>query len=301
MKSHADAIEAGFPLTWTRVADYAALTKPRIAGFVLVSTMVGFIMGSSGHLDLELLLHTLIGTAMVAGGSAAMNQYMERDLDARMKRTSERPLPSGRLHPEEVHCFSTLLLASGLFYLWLSVNFGTGLVAALTSSIYLFLYTPLKRKTTLNTVVGAVAGALPPVGGWVAAAGSLSLASWALFAIVFFWQFPHFFAIAWLHREDYARGGYRMITAADPDGRRTRRQILAYSLVLLPCSLIPALLGMSGLPYGFGSAVLSLAFLVFVLRFCLSGSNERSRLLMLASLVYLPMLWTVMIFDRILL
>lgn len=300
MKPQTDAIEANLPLPWTWVSDFVALTKPRIVAFVALSTLVGFVLGSTGPLNLELMLHTLIGTAMVSGGAAALNQFIERDMDARMARTAGRPLPAGRLQPEEVHCFGVLLSASGIFYLGMTVNVGTGLAAALTLVIYLFLYTPLKQKTTLNTAVGAVAGALPPVGGWIAAAGSPSVGSWALFSILFLWQFPHFLAISWLYREDYARGGYQMLPALDPDGRRTGRQVAIYSLILLLFSPFPSFLGMTGLFYFFASLLLGLVFMGFGLRFCVARTNRRARLLMLASLVYLPMLWLLMIFDRIL-
>ena len=208
--------------------------------------------------------------------------------------------PAGRLGPEEAHCFGVLLSASGIFYLGMSVNWATGLTAALTLAIYLFLYTPLKLRTPLNTAVGAVAGALPPVGGWVAAAGGLAPGAWALFAILFLWQFPHVLAITWLFREDYARGGCRMVSVLDPDGRRTGRQVVAYSLVLLPFSLLPAFLGMAGLFCFCASLLLGLTFLGFGLRFRQARTPRRARLLMLASLVYLPALWLLMVFDRIL-
>jgi protoheme IX farnesyltransferase len=193
-----------------------------------------------------------------------------------------------------------LLSASGIFYLGMSVSWGTGLVAALTLVIYLFLYTPLKRKTPFNTAVGAVAGALPPVGGWVAASGGLDAGAWALFAILFLWQFPHVLAIVWLYREDYARAGCRMLAVLDPDGRRTGRRVVLYSLILLSFSLLPAFLGMAGPFYLFGSFLFSLAFLAFGLRFWRGRTHRRARLVALASLAYLPALWLLMIFDRIL-
>jgi protoheme IX farnesyltransferase len=299
MSLRTDTVEASPPLPWALASDFAELAKPRIVAFVCLSTLVGFVLGSAGPVDLELLLHALIGTAMVSGGTAALNQFLERDLDARMARTAGRPLPAGRLGPEEAHCFGVLLSASGIFYLGMSVNWGTGLTAALTLAVYLFLYTPLKRRTPLNTAVGAVAGALPPVGGWVAAAGGPAAGAWALFAILFLWQFPHVLAITWLYREDYARGGCRMVAVLDPDGGRTGRQVVAYSLVLLPFSLLPTCLGVTGLVYLCASLLLGLAFLGFGLRFRRARTPRRARLLMLASLVYLPALWLLMVFDRI--
>lgn len=300
MNSQVDTSSASLPLPWALASDFAELTKPRIVAFVCLSTLVGFVLGSAGPVNLDLLLHALIGTAMASGGTAALNQFLERDLDARMTRTAGRPLPAGRLGLEEAHCFGVLLSASGIFYLGMSVNWATGMAAALTLVIYLFLYTPLKLRTPLNTAVGAVAGALPPVGGWVAAAGGLSPGAWALFAILFLWQFPHVLAITWLFREDYARGGCRMVSVLDPDGRRTGRQVVAYSLILLPFSLLPAFLGMAGLFYFCASLPLGLTFLGFGLRFCQARTHRRARLLMLASLVYLPALWLLMVFDRIL-
>ncbi|OGG49337.1 MAG: protoheme IX farnesyltransferase [Candidatus Handelsmanbacteria bacterium RIFCSPLOWO2_12_FULL_64_10] len=300
MSPQVDTSSASLSLPWALASDFAELTKPRIVAFVCLSTLVGFVLGSVGPVNLGLLLHALIGTAMASGGTAALNQFLERDIDARMTRTAGRPLPAGRLGPEEAHCFGVLLSASGIFYLGMSVNWATGLTAALTLAIYLFLYTPLKLRTPLNTAVGAVAGALPPVGGWVAAAGGLAPGAWALFAILFLWQFPHVLAITWLFREDYARGGCRMVSVLDPDGRRTGRQVVAYSLVLLPFSLLPAFLGMAGLFCFCASLLLGLTFLGFGLRFRQARTPRRARLLMLASLVYLPALWLLMVFDRIL-
>lgn len=300
MSLQADTAEASLPLPWAWAPDFATLTKPRIVAFVCLSTLVGFVLSSTGPVNLELLLHALVGTAMASGGTAALNQFLERDLDARMTRTAGRPLPAGRLGPEEAHCFGVLLSASGIFYLGMSVNWATGLVAALTLAIYLFLYTPLKLRTPLNTAVGAVAGALPPVGGWVAATGGLSPGAWALFAILFLWQFPHVLAITWLHREDYARGGYRMASVLDPDGGRTGRQVVTYSLILLPFSLLPTFLGMTGRFCFCISLALGLTFLWFGLRFRQARTPRRARLLMLASLAYLPLLWLLMISDRIL-
>jgi protoheme IX farnesyltransferase len=299
MKQHVGVEEAGIGLAWARVWDYAALTKPRITFFVVLSTAVGFILGTKGSLDLYLLMHTLLATLLVAGGSAALNQFLERDLDARMKRTSQRPLPSGRLQPEQVYIYGLFLSASGILYLGFAVNWLVGIVAAITTIIYLFLYTPLKQKTSHNTAVGAIAGALPPVGGWAAARGEIGLEAWVLFGIMFLWQFPHFFAIAWLYREDYMAGGYRMISAGDVQGKSTSRQIVAFSLALVPFSSLPFLLGLSGLLYLISASVLAVGLLYFSFTFARLKTDWDAKKLMRASLVYLPVLWIVMVLDRL--
>ena len=299
MNPKADVLEASCSFPGVLASDLAALTKPRIACFVLMSTLVGFILGSAGPPDVELLLHTLIGTAMAASGSSALNQLLERDPDSKMARTRGRPLPAGRLRPEEVHCFGVLLLFSGVFYLGMSVNWPVATLGALTAAVYLFLYTPLKRKSALNTVVGAVAGALPPVGGWVAAAGRPSAGAWALFWILYLWQFPHFLSIAWMHREDYARGGYRMLPVLDPSARRTGRVVVLFGLALLPLSLWPCFIDLAKGLYVFVAPALGLAFLGFGLSFSLSRTDRRAKALLLASLVFLPVLWLSLILDRI--
>ena len=300
MSLQAEAPSTSLPVPWTLASDFAALAKPRIVAFVALSTLVGFVLGAGGTLRLGVLIPTLIGTAMVAAGTATLNQFVERRLDARMQRTAGRPLPAGRLGEEEAHCFGVLLSISGIFYLGLCVSLLTGLTAAVTLGIYLFLYTPLKRRTPFNTAVGAVAGALPPVGGWVAATGGFDAGAWALFGILFVWQFPHVLAITWLHREDYARGGFRMLAVADPEGRRTALRVVVYTLILIPVSLLPTSMGVTGPVYGIVALLAGLTFLGFGVRFLLDRTPRRARLLILASLVYLPTLWLVMLFERML-
>ncbi len=299
MKSRADIGEADFPLTCMRVSDYATLTKSRIGLFVVLSTAVGFVLGATGSLDLSRLFHTLVATFLIAGGAAALNQFLERDLDARMRRTADRPLPAGRLQPDQAYLFGVLLSAVGILYLGMWVNWLTSLVGALTSGVYLFLYTPLKQKTVYNTAVGAVAGALPPVGGWAAARGEIGSEAWVLFAIMFLWQFPHFFSIAWIYREDYARGGYRMLSVVDPEGDRISRQVVLTSLVLLPFSLLPVLLGVSGAIYAIVAALLSLGLVGVGLSFARFRTDRCARRLMRATLLYLPTLWVVMVLDKV--
>jgi len=219
---------------------YVALTKPDVTFLVVITTVAGFYLGSSGPMDWMLLLHTLCGTLLVAGGTAALNQYVERDMDAVMRRTASRPLPSGQLSPREVLNFGFITIVLGTVWLALAVNALASLVALATCVLYLGVYTPLKTRTTLATAVGAIPGALPPVIGWAAAHGSLSLGGWVLFAILFFWQFPHFMAIAWIYREDYARAGIRMLPVVDRNGDATFRQIVCTSAILVWVSALPS-------------------------------------------------------------
>src|SRR5579872_358825 len=217
----------------TRIADFFELTKPRITAMVLITTLVGFYMGSRDTIQWIVLFHAAVGTALVAAGASALNQYIERDLDARMQRTRNRPLPDGRLLAHEAFLFSASLAAAGTAYLLYFVNILTGALGLLTLSAYIFVYTPLKTRTTLCTLIGAVPGAIPPLMGWTAAAGRISGVSLALFAILFLWQMPHFFSIAWIFTEDYARGGF----AVHRSGESTARQIILYCCVLIPVSL----------------------------------------------------------------
>ena len=240
----AEAIAAQSPSkSWA----YVALTKPDVTFLVVITTVAGFYLGSSGPMDWMLLLHTLCGTLLVAGGTAALNQYVERDMDAVMRRTAARPLPSGQLQPREVLIFGFGAIVVGAAWLAVAVNNLASMVALATCVLYLCLYTPLKTRTTWATAVGAVPGALPPLIGWAAAHGSLSLGGWVLFAILFFWQFPHFMAIAWIYREDYARAGIRMLPTVDPKGDATFRQIVCTSAILVWVSALPSLLGMASM------------------------------------------------------
>ena len=266
---------------------------------MLLTTLVGFYVGALGRLDLMLLLHTMVGTALLASGASALNQLMEREYDARMQRTEDRPLPSGRMQPLTVLILGGVCGGVGLIYLALSVNLLTSLLGAITLASYLFIYTPLKRVTTLNTIVGAVPGALPPLMGWVAARNEISIGGWALFAILFFWQLPHFLAIAWIYRDQYARAGFVMLPVVDPDGTRTGRQAVSHTLGLLPVSLGPFLLHLAGPVYLFGALILGLVFLWFAVQFSRHLTIPRARQLFFVSIMYLPLLLGLMVFDKV--
>ena len=282
----------------SNLSDYIELTKPRVTLMVVLTTLFGFYLGADGRMDWLLLLNTLIGTALVAGGTSALNQYLERDIDTRMKRTMNRPLPAGRLAADSALAFAVIISVVGLAYLALLVNLLTAALAGLTLASYIFVYTPLKQKSSLSTVVGAIPGALPPVGGWTAVRGELGVEAGILFAILFLWQLPHFLAIAWIYRADYERGGFPMLTVIDPEGGSTGRQILGNCLALLPVSLLPTLIGMAGKAYFLCAFILGMGFLMYGISVFRHRNNVSARKLALASLVYLPMLLAVMALDK---
>jgi protoheme IX farnesyltransferase len=281
-----------------RVSAYLELTKPRITFLIVLTAAAGFCLGSRGAVNYLTFAHAMIGIALLSSGIATLNQFMERDLDALMRRTAERPLPSGRLFPFEALWFGIALTLAAELYLALSVNLLTAVLGLTVIAGYLFLYTPLKTRTSLSTAVGAFPGAMPPLIGWAAARGEIDVAAWVLFAILFLWQFPHFLAIAWMYREDYGRAGIRMLPVVEPDGRVTGQQIILYALMLLPVSLLPALLGISGRVYFFAALGLGLLFLGSSIRAALSKSNQHARQLLLASVLYLPLLFGVMVLNR---
>lgn len=284
-----------------RTADYLELTKPRITTLVVITTLVGFEMAVSmtgAAPGAMVMAAALAGTFLVAGGANSLNQLLERDVDARMQRTRDRPLPTGRLNSDQALAFGATITAAGVLILALGADPLAGALAAATFASYVFVYTPLKRWTPLNTLVGAVPGAMPPVIGWAAASGHLHTGAWAIFAIMFVWQLPHFLAIAWLYRHDYARGGLPMLPVVQPDGASTSRHIASTCAGLLPVSVAPTLLGMTSTLYFAGAAVLGLAFLVCGFRLALDRSERNARVLFLASLVYLPVLLVLMIVDR---
>ena len=283
----------------TRFAVFSDLIKARLTFLVLLTTLVGFYVGFRGDLNWLLLFNTMLGTALVASGAAALNQLLEREHDAKMRRTEDRPLPSGRMQPETVLILGGASGGIGLIYLALAVNLTTSLLGAITLASYLFIYTPLKRVTTLNTVVGAIPGALPPLMGWTAARGELSQGGWALFAILFFWQLPHFLAIAWIYREQYARAGFVMLPVVDTAGERTGRQAVSHTLGLLPVSLCPYVFHMAGPVYLVGALGLGLAFLWFAIQFSRHLTIPRARQLFFASILYLPLLLGLMVLDKI--
>jgi protoheme IX farnesyltransferase len=286
-------------ISWARTADFLELTKPRITLLVLVTTLVGFYVGLKGSVPLMLLLHTMVGTALVAGGASAFNMYFERHLDALMKRTVSRPLPAGRMQSAEALAFALSISVAGAVYLFAFVNVLTSLVSAITFVSYLFLYTPLKKRTWLCTLVGAVPGALPAMMGWTAVTGHLSLGAWALFAIVFFWQLPHFYAIGWMYREDYARAGFPMLAVIDSSGSRTSRQASMYIVLLILVTVIPSIIGLAGLVYLVGAMALGLLFLVNAFWFARLRDRISARRLFVASICYLPILLALLMVDKI--
>ncbi|HYK83005.1 MAG TPA: heme o synthase [Gemmatimonadales bacterium] len=274
------------------------MTKPRITQLVLLTAAAGFYVGAPAGVDVVRLLHTLLGVALVAAGTNAFNQWRERDVDARMRRTQGRPLPSGRVSPRAAARFAALISVAGLLYLALTVNRLTAGLAAVTLASYVLLYTPLKRKTTLNTLIGAVPGALPIVGGWTAAGGALGPAVAALFAILFLWQLPHFLALAWIYREDYRRGGLAMLSVVDPEGRQTARMALLYALALVPVSLLPTLFGVTGAGYFYGALALGLTYAAVAGALGRAVTTARAWRVFLVSIVYLPALLTLMVLDK---
>ncbi len=293
MKAEATAIGA----STTRVGDFLGLTKPRITTLVVITAAVGYAVGVKGSFDPAVFAALLFGTAMVAGGASALNQYSEREPDGRMERTRHRPLPAGRLLPAEAMAFGLAVSGAGLVLL-ATVNLLTPLLGAAALASYLLLYTPLKRITSLCTVVGAVPGAIPPMMGWAAARGTVGAGAWALFAILFLWQLPHFLAIGWIYREDYARGGFPMLTVLDIDGRSTGRQMMLYSAALIPVTLFAGALASAGNGYLWSALALGLLFFGSSARFAWTRSVATARGLFLVSVLYLPVLLGLMVFDR---
>jgi protoheme IX farnesyltransferase len=283
--------------SWAAV--FSDLVKARLTTLVLLTTAVGFYVGSQGAMNWLLFANTLAGTALVAAGASALNQWLERDFDAKMRRTQSRPLPSGRLQPTTVAIFGGVTSVAGLIYLALAVNLLTSVLGAVTLVSYVFIYTPLKRVTWLNTAVGAIPGALPPLMGWAAARNELSGPGWALFAILAFWQLPHFFAIAWIYREDYAKAGFVMLPNVDSDGRQTRQQTISNALALLIASLCPFLFKMAGAVYLAGAVLLGVGFLFCAIQFSRQLTLSRARQLFWASIIYLPLLLALMVFDKL--
>ncbi len=278
-----------------RAADFLELTKPSITFLVLVTTLVGFYMGSRDGVNFVLLLHTIVWTALVAAGASALNQYFERDLDARMLRTKMRPLPDGRLLPNEALAFAVAISVTGIVALAVFVNLLTAALGALTLAAYIFVYTPLKTRTTLCTVIGAFPGAMPPLMGWAAARGELDAVAITLFAILFLWQMPHFFAIAWIFTEDYSRGGFVVHTS----GVRTARHIVAYCCALIPVSVLPSLFGATGRTYLLGAILLGFVYLGYGIAVAFFRSNTHALRLLRISVVYLPALLVLMMLDKI--
>lgn len=281
-----------------RVLAYVDLTKPRITFLIVLTAAAGFCLGAKGSLDYLRFTHAMLGIALLSSGIATLNQYMERELDGLMRRTLSRPLPSGKLAPLEALVFGAGLTLIAEVYLALLVNPLTAMFGLTVIAGYLFMYTPLKTKTTLSTVVGAFPGAMPPLMGWTAASNEVTMGAWVLFAILFLWQFPHFLAIAWMYREDYGRAGIRMLPVVEPEGRVTGQQIVAYTVMLLPVSLLPTLIGISGRVYFYGAIVLGSLFLLSSISAALSKSRQQARRLLLASVLYLPLLFGLMVLNQ---
>lgn len=281
-----------------RLMELLETTKPRIGAMVVLTTLVGYTMASNGPLDPVRLVMTLVGTALSAAGSCALNQYLERDLDRKMQRTRNRPIPAGRVSAEDVRLFGILLSASGVVLLASQVNTLTAILSASSVLGYIFVYTPLKRVTPLNTVVGAVAGGLPPVLGWTAAVGDWGLGASLLFCVQFLWQLPHFMAIAILYRDDYAAGGFQMLPVVEKNPRRIAGKIIGYTWLLVLSTFLPVITGMAGSAYAVAAMVLGGAFLYQAVLTSLMQTRENATRLLLASLIYLPVLFLVMIADK---
>jgi protoheme IX farnesyltransferase len=298
MKTATTLVAEPATLIRIRLADYMELTKPRVGVLVLFTVAAGAWLAARGVPDLAGLVHTLLGTGLVVAGASALNQFLERHSDALMQRTENRPLPAGRLQPLEVLLFGLTLGVVGAGYLAITLRQPlAALVAAAAFVSYVFVYTPLKGKTTLNTLVGAVPGALPPVIGWTAVTGSLDKEVLVLFLILYLWQVPHFLAIAWIYREDYARAGLKMLPVVDAQGRLTGRQMVTYCLALIPISLMPAVLGLAGPVYLAGAVLLGLGFLNYAIGFNRTNSVPQARRVLRASLIYLPALLALLLLD----
>jgi protoheme IX farnesyltransferase len=279
--------------------DLWEMTKPGITLMVVLTAGLGFLLAERESFPFLLLVHTLLGTGLISAGASVLNHFLERDTDALMQRTAKRPLPTGRMDPDLALLFGVVLGVAGLAELALAVNLLTALLGAAALAGYVFVYTPLKRISSFATVIGAIPGAIPPMMGWTAVRNELDLAAWVLFGILFFWQLPHFLAIAWLCREDYARGGFPMLPVLDPEGTRTGRQAILYGAALVPLSLLPSLLGLMGTLYFVGALAFGLIYLGFSFGFAAVRSNPGARRLMLASLLYFPALLLIMLLDRV--
>ena len=280
-----------------KISAYIELTKPRILTLVLVTTSLGFYLGGGGISSYAVLAYLLLGAGLVCGGSGALNHFVERDADSQMARTKNRPIPKGIISPADALSYGIVLILSGVLILWWKVNLLTAFLSLLTAFLYVLVYTPMKKITWLNTSIGAIPGAIPPLGGWAAATGQLPMEAWALFLILFLWQHPHFYAIAWLCREDYKRGGFKMLPVVYPDGKSTFWQIKIFSLFLIPISLLPTLLGLSGKIYFYGALLSGLVLLYIARSLASSKSTNDARKLLRASVLYLPALLFLIVFD----
>jgi protoheme IX farnesyltransferase len=283
----------------SRANAYVALTKPDVSFLVLMTTAAGYYMGARGPVNWLNMVQTVFATMLIAAGTAALNHYIERDSDRHMRRTASRPLPSGVLQPKEALAFGVTLSVAGALDLYFTAGPLAALLGSVTCLSYLLAYTPLKKRTVWATFVGAFPGAVPPMIGWVAASGSLDRGAWLLFGILFFWQFPHFHAIAWMYREDYARAGILMLPVVDPEGKRTFRQIILTAAALIAVALLPAVVGLAGVLYFFGALVVSVALLQVCLWAAALKTNVRAKWLMHATVMHIPLLLGLMVYDKI--
>ena len=283
----------------SRANAYVTLTKPDVSFLVLMTTAAGYYMGSRGPLDWLHLTHAVFGTMLIAAGTASLNHYIERESDRYMRRTASRPLPSGQLRPAEALSFGVALSVAGALDLWISSGLLASFLGVATCLSYLLAYTPLKKRTIWATLIGAFPGAIPPMIGWAAASGHLDRGAWLLFAILFFWQFPHFHAISWIYREDYARAGIKMLPVVDRDGSRTFRQIIVTSGILVGVSLLPSILGLAGVLYFFGALVISTGLVQVCLWAASAKTNVRAKWLMHATVLHIPLLLGLMAFDKL--
>ncbi len=283
----------------TILAAYIELSKPNIMSLVLITTVLGYYLGGKGIESWFMLLITLIGTALSSGGAGALNHYLERDVDSLMNRTKNRPIPAGIILPSNALMFGIILVLSGTTLLVWKVNTLTGFLSILTAFLYILVYTPMKKITWLNTSIGSIPGAIPPMGGWAAATGHLDFNAWILFFIMFLWQHPHFYAIAWMCKEDYARANFKMLPVIEPDGKRTIRQIFWHLGLLIPVSIFPYLYGSSGIVYLFGVLILSVLFLISAVPMAREKTNNSAKLLLKSSVIYLPGLLFLIVFDKL--
>ncbi|MDD5730121.1 MAG: heme o synthase [Candidatus Omnitrophica bacterium] len=279
--------------------NYLKMTKLPVTGLVLMTTAAGFFLAGGSIIPSSRFIYLMLGAGLSCSGSAVLNQYLERDLDAKMSHSRNRPLPAGEIIPLRAFNFGVILVLLGVVWLYLTVNLLTAFLSLVTAFIYIIVYTPMKRASWLNTSIGAIAGALPPVGGWAAASGNISGGAWFLFSILFIWQHTHFYAICWMLRQDYRSAGMKMLSAIEPQGRRTFKHILLHSLLLVPVSVLPFWSGISGRVYYFGALSLGIALVVFSLKLFFSGSDEDTRLLFKASVAYLPALILLIVADSV--
>jgi len=276
---------------------YLELTKPRILTLVLVTTFIGFFLGGQGIHSWSLLITTILGAALVCAGASALNHYLERDVDCLMLRTQNRPIPLGIISPVNALNFGIILILFGISILWSQVNLLTAFLSLLTAFMYVVIYTPLKRISWLNTIIGAIPGAIPPMGGWTAATNQLDFGAWVLFAILFVWQHPHFFAIAWMCKDDYKRGGFKMLPVVEPDGAKTFLLIKLFSIILIPVSLMPFFIGMAGKIYLYGALLAGIFLLAVGMSLAISKSSQDAHRMLKATVYYLPVLLFLIVLD----